>query len=219
VSITLHFCTSYRSASRHYSVPFPISSVKQTCQLFAQLISTLQHRSRLTTMALFSKISNFFLTIYILSWDALLSVLNFILPNKKIGHIVPPGHPGEGGKWGEYIAPKEGDSRCSCPAMNAMANHGKSIKLCPLCGVIFTRVNGITGILPRDGKNISFKEMSRTVHATYNFAPTFSLYVPNFIAGILGKSYSKDTLDLAEIDKHNGIEHDASLTRECFPPP
>jgi hypothetical protein len=141
VSITLQFCTSYRSASRHYSVPFPISSVKQTCQWFAQLISTLQHRSRLTTMALFSKISNFFLTIYILSWDALLSVLNFILPNKKIGHIVPPGHPGEGGKWGEYIAPKEGDSRCSCPAMNAMANHGKSIKLCPLCGVIFTRVS------------------------------------------------------------------------------
>lgn len=30
---------------------------------------------------------------------------------------------------------------------------------------------------------------------------------------MLHKSYSKDTLDLAELDLHNGIEHDASLTR------
>ena len=29
---------------------------------------------------------------------------------------------------------------------------------------------------------------------------------------MLKKSYSKDTFDLAELDLHNGIEHDASLT-------
>jgi hypothetical protein len=31
---------------------------------------------------------------------------------------------------------------------------------------------------------------------------------------MLHKSYSKDTFDLADISLHNGIEHDASLTRE-----
>jgi len=112
-----------------------------------------------------------------------------------VDHVTPAGHPGEGGKWPEYIAPKEGDSRCSCPGLNAMANHG---------------------ILPRDGKNISFPELTSTVRATYNFSPTFCFYVSTFAARMLNKSYGKDRVDLADIDLHSaiGIEHDASLTRE-----
>ena len=70
------------------------------------------------------------------------------------------------------------------------------------------------GLLPRDGKNISFKEMSDKVQLTYNFAPSFSFFVPNFAANMLNKKYGKDTLDLSELDLHNGIEHDASLTRK-----
>jgi hypothetical protein len=50
---------------------------------------------------------------------------NFLTPNKPVGKVIPEGHPGFGGKWPEYIAPKDGDSRCSCPGLNAMANHGK----------------------------------------------------------------------------------------------
>ncbi|KAI0052269.1 Cloroperoxidase [Auriscalpium vulgare] len=126
-------------------------------------------------------------------WDLSLVVVNLVTFKRKIGHVVPEGHPGAGGVWPEYIPPGEGDSRCSCPALNAMANHG---------------------ILPRNGRNITFKEMTRTIRTTYNFSPTFCLFVPRTIAGILGRSYSKDTLDLADIDVHNGIEHDASLTRE-----
>ena len=68
------------------------------------------------------------------------------------------------------------------------------------------------GILPHDGRNISFKELNRTIRATCNFSPTFCFFVPNFAANMLKKSYSKDTFDLAELDLHNGIEHDASLT-------
>ena len=30
---------------------------------------------------------------------------------------------------------------------------------------------------------------------------------------MLNKSYKKDTFDLEELDLHNGIEHDGSLTR------
>jgi hypothetical protein len=70
------------------------------------------------------------------------------------------------------------------------------------------------GLLPRDGRNIGFKDMGTAIRATYNFAPTFCCFVPLFSAQMLHKSYSKDTFDLAELSLHNGIEHDASLTRQ-----
>ena len=70
------------------------------------------------------------------------------------------------------------------------------------------------GILPRDGRNISFRELSAQVRATYNFSPSFSLYVPRYIAKILNRSYNTGRFDLSDIDVHNGIEHDASLVRK-----
>ncbi|KAF8065051.1 Chloroperoxidase [Lyophyllum atratum] len=128
----------------------------------------------------------------IFAWDIGLTLVNLVAPKRKVGKVTPAGHPGADGVWPDFIAPKEGDSRCSCPALNAMANHG---------------------ILPRDGRNISFKELNHTIRATYNFAPTFCYFVPNFAANMLKKKYSKDTFDLADLDLHNGIEHDASLLR------
>ncbi|KAG6913428.1 hypothetical protein DXG01_006864 [Tephrocybe rancida] len=125
-------------------------------------------------------------------WDVGLTLMNLITPRRKVGKVTPAGHPGADGTWPEFIASKEGDSRCSCPALNALANHG---------------------LLPRDGKNISFKELGRIIHATYNFAPTFCYFVPNYAADMLKKKYATDTFDLAELDLHNGIEHDASLLR------
>jgi len=79
--------------------------------------------------------------------------------------------------------------------LNAMANHG---------------------ILPHDGKNISFKDLNTKVRQTFNFAPSFCFFVPKFSADFLDKSYWHDTFDLAELSKHanNAIEHDASLTRQ-----
>jgi hypothetical protein len=74
-----------------------------------------------------------------------------------------------------------------------------------------------TGIIPHDGKNITFPELNHAIRTTYNFAPTFCFFVPNFVAGYLNKNYSKDTLSLHEIDKHNAIEHDGSLTRTFAP--
>ncbi|KAG6861325.1 hypothetical protein C0991_011673, partial [Blastosporella zonata] len=69
------------------------------------------------------------------------------------------------------------------------------------------------GIISHDGKNITFKDLSHALNATYNFAPTFCLFVPTYAANMLKKKYSTDTFDLAEVDLHNGIEHDASLLR------
>jgi len=146
-------------------------------------------------MGIVHSIANTLLNTYIFSWDALLALANLVLPNRPVGKVTPEGHPGFGGKWPEYVPRKEGDSRCSCPALNAMANHG---------------------ILPHDGKNIKFTEMNHLIRTTYNFAPTFCLYVPNFAANYLKKSYSKDTFDLQDLDLHNAIEHDGSLLREDF---
>ena len=64
-------------------------------------------------------VANSLLNVYIFSWDLLLAICNLVLPNKPVA-----GHPENGGKWPEYVPRKEGDSRCSCPALNALANHG-----------------------------------------------------------------------------------------------
>jgi hypothetical protein len=55
--------------------------------------------------------------------------------------------------------------------------------------------------------------MPHKLNSTYNFAPSFTFFVPNLAAHMLKKDYYKDTFDLADLDLHNGIEHDASLTR------
>ncbi|KAA1468985.1 Cloroperoxidase [Dentipellis sp. KUC8613] len=129
----------------------------------------------------------------LLTWDLGLFLYNLIAPSRRVGTVVPKGHPGFGGSWPEYVPPKAGDSRCSCPALNAMANHG---------------------IIPHDGRNISFRHVTSQIHATYNFSPTFCIFTSRYIAQILGRSFLNDKFDLEDIDVHNGIEHDASLTRE-----
>ncbi|OJA15798.1 hypothetical protein AZE42_10993 [Rhizopogon vesiculosus] len=143
-------------------------------------------------MGFFSSVSNFFFDARIMSWDVLLTLLNLVRRKRRIGHVTPEGHPGYGGHWPEFRPPHEGDSRCSCPALNAMANHG---------------------IVARSGRGISFVELNHQIRTTYNFGPSFCSYVPHFAARMLKKSYSKDTFDLEELDLHNGIEHDGSLFR------
>ncbi len=156
---------------------------------------------------LITPIARFFNNTYIFTWDALLELTNQVLPKRKEGHVVPEGHPGFGGNWPEYIPPKEGDSRCCCPGLNAFANHGTDYNMFSDSQLIrFTQ-----GLMPRDGRNISFKEAGRLCHDVFNFSPSFSYYTANFAATVLKKSYSKDTFDLEEL---NGIEHDASLTRK-----
>ncbi|KAJ7282305.1 Chloroperoxidase [Mycena rebaudengoi] len=140
--------------------------------------------------------------ICIFTYDFFLTLFNLVAPRRGVGRVTPRGCPGAGGKWPEFIPPKEGDKRSPCPALNALANHG---------------------ILPRDGRNITFADMDHHVRDTYNFAPTFCTFTALFAANYLNKNYntarlrpsSTDTCDLAEIGLHNaGIEHDASLLRQ-----
>jgi hypothetical protein len=81
-------------------------------------------------MGPFSPVAKLFSSVYMFSWDTLLVLGNLVLPKRAAGLIVPDGHPGFGGKWPEHIPPKEGDSRCSCPALNALANHSEHSMLC-----------------------------------------------------------------------------------------
>jgi hypothetical protein len=59
------------------------------------------------------------------TYDMVLAAYNLVTPNLKADAVVPQGCPGAGGHWPEYIAPQQGDSRCSCPALNALANHSE----------------------------------------------------------------------------------------------
>src|SRR5882762_720130 len=77
-------------------------------------------------LGVYTIISSIAFVVAILLWDLALTFLNIVtcfIPRRK-GHVIRDGHPGAKGIWPQYIAPKEGDSRSSCPALNAMANHG-----------------------------------------------------------------------------------------------
>ncbi|KZT26171.1 chloroperoxidase-like protein [Neolentinus lepideus HHB14362 ss-1] len=144
--------------------------------------------------AVYSNISTVLIYAFIFVWDLVLAILNLVLPDKRVGEVVPLGR---GGIWPAYQPPRldqeKSDSRCSCPALNTLANHG---------------------LLPRDGRRITFKQLSTVIRHSFNFGPTFCFFVPWFAANILGRSYWSDSFDLSDLDVHNGIEHDASLTRD-----
>ncbi|KAK6332260.1 hypothetical protein TWF696_002981 [Orbilia brochopaga] len=134
-----------------------------------------------------------FIKLFVFQWDFALFLLNLVTPDHKEGEVVPKGAAGHHLSWPEYVPPKDGDSRSACPMLNAMANHG---------------------ILPHDGKNITFVELNHKIRSTFNFAPSFCFFVPKFAADFLNRSYWKDRFDLEEISLHNAIEHDGSLTRQ-----
>ena len=94
----------------------------------------------------------------------------------------------------------------SIPALRLSDARGVATRNSPTSFDVFA------GILPRDGRKITFKQLSQVVRDNYNFAPTFCWFVPNKIAGILGRDYQTGVFDLSDIDVHNGIEHDASFT-------
>jgi len=143
-------------------------------------------------MGVLNSISNGFYDAGIFTWDFFLTLGNLVRFSRPVGKVTPEGQPGYGGYWPEYRPPQEGDSRSCCPCLNAMANHG---------------------IIPRSGRGVKFTEVPEHIHATYNFSRSFCYYVCHYAARTLNKNYSTDTFDLEEISLHNGIEHDASLTR------
>ncbi|KAG8694705.1 hypothetical protein FRC08_008313 [Ceratobasidium sp. 394] len=129
----------------------------------------------------------------LLGWDAGLHIANYILPRKPVGAVVPLGTGGYGGRWGEYQPPRPGDARSPCPALNALANHG---------------------ILPRNGRGFTWKELGQAVQHTYNLSSTLCIQVPWSAAkfSFKGRDWNEQ-MTLDDLNAHGGIEHDASYTR------
>ncbi|ORY45886.1 Cloroperoxidase [Rhizoclosmatium globosum] len=112
---------------------------------------------------------------------------------------------GYGTNPGHFEAPKEGDLRSPCPALNALSN---------------------MGYLPRDGRNITKEMMSKAVQHLFGASDKMA-------DGLIDGAYSLDTIhdgigvrsehqvtqdgkefiDLSDLNKHNRIEHDSSLSR------
>ena len=92
---------------------------------------------------LFSTLQSALVNVVVILIDTFLALYNAIAPKRPVNAVTPAGVPGAGGLWPTYIAPEEGDSRCSCPALNALANHGKCTLYCYLPQGSFSRKKGI----------------------------------------------------------------------------
>ncbi|EUC54598.1 peroxidase family 2 domain protein [Rhizoctonia solani AG-3 Rhs1AP] len=131
--------------------------------------------------------------LYLLGWDLGLHIANVIRPRKQVGSVVVVGLRGQDGSWGEFRPPRLGDARSPCPALNALANHG---------------------IIPRNGRGITWKELGEASQKAYNLAPTLCKQVPWLTAKFLfaGRDWN-ETMTLDDLNAHGAIEHDASYTR------
>ncbi|KAL8369789.1 hypothetical protein RB595_000227 [Gaeumannomyces hyphopodioides] len=90
-----------------------------------------------------------------------------------------------------WKAPGAGDRRSPCPGLNALANHG---------------------YLPRDGFNISAEQYFKAADEGINFSRDA---LENLVKmGLsLSTTGNNNTFHLDDINKHNAIEHDSSLSR------
>ena len=104
-------------------------------------------------------------------------------------------HPRSALSVGEWIPSGTGDVRSPCPAMNALSNHG---------------------YLPRNGKNIKrqtiIDSLNQILGLDVEFATTLIDIV--FQSGI--GNPRELTIDLDNLNNHEVIEHDVSLTRDDF---
>ncbi|KAJ5622995.1 hypothetical protein N7490_011600 [Penicillium lividum] len=117
-------------------------------------------------------------------------IANIFRPSRRVGSVVPPGHPGHGGIWPKFVPPtNEKESRSPCPALNCLANHN---------------------ILPRDGRQITYKQMSHAIQHAYNLSPSLADQLTES-AKLLDQG--RGWIDLHDLNTHNIIQHDASFTR------
>ncbi|KAJ5917229.1 hypothetical protein N7466_010783 [Penicillium verhagenii] len=92
--------------------------------------------------------------IWLQTYDFLIFLVSFVIPNRRKGKVIATGRPGHQGNWPKYIPPVQGlDSRSPCPGLNTLANHD---------------------ILPHDGKRITYKQLSSAIQHAYNLAPTLA---------------------------------------------
>jgi len=94
----------------------------------------------------------------------------------------------------EFAAPKDGDNRSPCPALNAMANHG---------------------YIPRDGKNVTATDIYYGLQKCYGLNAIFAGFLS--YGGYLALLKLGRAIPLYEIGRHNKVEHNASLVHRNTP--
>jgi len=89
-------------------------------------------------------------------------------------------------------ATKYTPSRSPCPALNVLANEG---------------------ILPNSGQNITAPMFITALTSTYNIDRSFAEQLATNALSTVGSSKDATAINLSDLNKHDIIEHDASLTR------
>jgi len=96
--------------------------------------------------------------------------------------------------YGQWEAPRAGDSRSPCPALNAMANHK---------------------FIPQDGRGLTtpilIKGLGKGLNISAEVVAKLSL-----IGIATSKNPASGSFDLSDLSAHNKVEHDGSLSRCDF---
>ncbi|CAG8628827.1 7012_t:CDS:2, partial [Dentiscutata heterogama] len=92
----------------------------------------------------------------------------------------------------EWQAAGPDDKRSPCPALNSLANHG---------------------YLPRSGENITKSQLIKALKEGLNASTAVAYYLVYSGLHGIGKPCAK-TFNLDDLNQHNKLEHDASLTRK-----
>jgi hypothetical protein len=94
----------------------------------------------------------------------------------------------------DWTPPNNGDVRSPCPLLNSLANHN---------------------IIPHDGRNLTIPLLIAVLNETLNISPEITTFFGT--AGLaLAPDPSLGHFQLDDLNKHNAIEHDASLSRADF---
>ncbi|KAF2802917.1 Cloroperoxidase [Mytilinidion resinicola] len=91
-----------------------------------------------------------------------------------------------------WHSPLPGDLRGPCPGLNALANHA---------------------LIPHNGRNLSIPLLVDTLGSVFNLSPELARIV-SFGGIALGPG--NGTFSLLDLNKHNAIEHDGSLSRADY---
>ncbi|KAH8723882.1 Chloroperoxidase [Phaeosphaeriaceae sp. PMI808] len=95
------------------------------------------------------------------------------------------------GDFSKWRSPHDGDVRSPCPALNSLANHG---------------------ILPRDGRNYNIPIVVKAFGGAINVSAEVATSLAK-IAISLSSDPRKGMFNLDDLNKHNVVEHDGSLSR------
>ncbi|KAJ3274677.1 hypothetical protein HDV01_002199 [Terramyces sp. JEL0728] len=107
-----------------------------------------------------------------------------------VGVVSAVQHPLHNGMCQKYKAPVPSDVRSPCPALNTLANHG---------------------YIAHSGKAVDLPILEQSITRVYGVGPSIAKTLVN----ALDKFKNPDgTFDLSALQKHNAIEHDASLVHD-----